>query len=825
MDKQELIKKIAGINASNLPKEQKVLRIKELVDQAKKEQEVAAKEAKKLEADQLKESKKEQNETSTKKIELVNEVIPLKLEGVELVTIQGKPGEKGEKGEVGQIGLPGKDSTVPGPKGEKGEKGDQGRMGPAGLDGKNPEPTEVASLILAQIPEHKDTILDTPEQIREKLTSLKGEDRLSVKAIKGLDKHLADTSNALLNGLERSRERIIGGTNLTAGAGINITPAGVISTVGGGGVGDFVGPSSATDNAVVRFDGTTGKLGQNSVVTIGDSGIIEGGIALGIGKASSGFRRFDLLVGSGAYSQGIGAEATTASDPILGSYVTGDNFLRFDFQASGLLEWGAGSTVVDTNLYRSTANVLKTDDSFVVGGVDGVTLIGPSENYKVYAGTLALDDRMIFINLNTSNARYWFDSGGGNTGVSFAENGTERAYFGTDVGDVMIETKSTYGFKIRTQGGTEQFKVDTNGLITANTLKSGSTAPTTSGTTKLLVSDSNGLVSFITNSTTGYVVGPSSATDNAVTRFDATTGKLIQNSSAILGDDGTLTLTQSSLSAFTGSTDSQVLNLRNDFISTQAIFTLQGPLTSAVGNGKAFQIIVTGENSSRGVFYTDGSYGIGPGASTRDVFFSRSDFNVMKISSDRGTGAADLEITRNVRPVTSGTGQLGTSSNKWASVVLAAGTTSVAPIQLTTGALLTSPTNGAIEFDGTHYYGTVGTSRLQLDNVGSSVIEITGTTQSAAVNVKYIANNAGVVTITLPTTAIQGDQVLIRGKGAGGWKLAQNASQVIHGATDTTTGTGGSLASQTRYDCVTVECITANTGWIIINKQGTLTTV
>jgi hypothetical protein len=35
--------------------------------------------------------------------------------------------------------------------------------------------------------------------------------------------------------------------------------------------GDVVGPSSATDNAIVRFDGATGKLVQNSVVTIADS--------------------------------------------------------------------------------------------------------------------------------------------------------------------------------------------------------------------------------------------------------------------------------------------------------------------------------------------------------------------------------------------------------------------------------------------------------------------------------------------------------------------------------------------------------------------------
>ena len=40
--------------------------------------------------------------------------------------------------------------------------------------------------------------------------------------------------------------------------------------------GDVVGPSSATDNAIARFDTTTGKLIQNSVVTVSDTGAISG---------------------------------------------------------------------------------------------------------------------------------------------------------------------------------------------------------------------------------------------------------------------------------------------------------------------------------------------------------------------------------------------------------------------------------------------------------------------------------------------------------------------------------------------------------------------
>ena len=66
---------------------------------------------------------------------------------------------------------------------------------------------------------------------------------------------------------------------LTAGTGISIGGAypnfSVTNTSPSLG-GDVVGPSSATDNAIARFDTTTGKLIQNSVVTVGDTGVVTG---------------------------------------------------------------------------------------------------------------------------------------------------------------------------------------------------------------------------------------------------------------------------------------------------------------------------------------------------------------------------------------------------------------------------------------------------------------------------------------------------------------------------------------------------------------------
>ena len=45
--------------------------------------------------------------------------------------------------------------------------------------------------------------------------------------------------------------------------------------LGGGGGGDVVGAASSTDNAIARFDGTTGKLVQNSTLTIADNGALQ----------------------------------------------------------------------------------------------------------------------------------------------------------------------------------------------------------------------------------------------------------------------------------------------------------------------------------------------------------------------------------------------------------------------------------------------------------------------------------------------------------------------------------------------------------------------
>jgi hypothetical protein len=130
-------------------------------------------------------------------------------------------------------------------------------------------------------------------------------------------------------------------------------------------------------------------------------------------------------------------------------------------------------------------------------------------------------------------------------------------------------------------------------------------------------------------------------------------------------------------------------------------------------------------------------------------------------------------------------------------------------------------TTNFLRADGTWAAPTGGSS-----GGGITWNEVTGTTQTAAADNGYICNNAALVTVTLPSTCALGKTIRVAGKGAGGWKIAQNAGQQIHfGDQNTTSGTAGYLAAQTQYDSIELLCITANTTFNVISVVGNITVV
>lgn len=128
---------------------------------------------------------------------------------------------------------------------------------------------------------------------------------------------------------------------------------------------------------------------------------------------------------------------------------------------------------------------------------------------------------------------------------------------------------------------------------------------------------------------------------------------------------------------------------------------------------------------------------------------------------------------------------------------------------------------------------TTGAASLAIDVAtgGFTVNDTTTGSATIAVQNLYIADNAtpsALTTFTLPATAAIGTTFRIVGKAIGGWRIAQNAGQQILGiGVSTTAGTGGSLSSASKNDCVELIATTggASTIWTIASSSGSLTFV
>jgi hypothetical protein len=84
----------------------------------------------------------------------------------------------------------------------------------------------------------------------------------------------------------------------------------------------------------------------------------------------------NVILGGSVSASAGSFDITRSAGPTIAfsSRVSGDTQPRWEMLAGGSAYWGSGAGAVDTNLYRSAADTLKTDDSLIVGG--GVTSVG-----------------------------------------------------------------------------------------------------------------------------------------------------------------------------------------------------------------------------------------------------------------------------------------------------------------------------------------------------------------------------------------------------------------------------------------------------------------
>lgn len=133
--------------------------------------------------------------------------------------------------------------------------------------------------------------------------------------------------------------------------------------------------AQVTGDSVQRFDVlATGKIEWGSGSGAVDTNLYRNGT--NILKTDGSLQMVDgqtIDVGGSSSASSFTTKRASSTDLALSAFVSGDTVNRFNIDAAGKHSWGAGgSSAVDVNLYRSAANVLKTDDAFVAAG--GLTI-------------------------------------------------------------------------------------------------------------------------------------------------------------------------------------------------------------------------------------------------------------------------------------------------------------------------------------------------------------------------------------------------------------------------------------------------------------------
>lgn len=144
--------------------------------------------------------------------------------------------------------------------------------------------------------------------------------------------------------------------------------------------GDVVGPSGATDNAIARFDTATGKLLQNSLVTIDDTGSIN--IPSGQSYKINGTALTAANVGAAATSHAHGNVTTdgkigtTATIPI----ITG---------TGGVLQAGSFGTGAGTFCQGNDSRLsdARTPTAHTHGNITNTGYIGTTATLPIITGT------------------------------------------------------------------------------------------------------------------------------------------------------------------------------------------------------------------------------------------------------------------------------------------------------------------------------------------------------------------------------------------------------------------------------------------------------
>jgi hypothetical protein len=331
---------------------------------------------------------------------------------------------------------------------------------------------------------------------------------------------------------------------------VNITGGSITGVTG---LGDVTGPASATDNAITRFDLTTGKLIQNSTVTLDDNGNIINANSLGLDTTPA---TVPTTVGTMSWDDGDGVPTVLLKGGNVNLQVGTQVYARvFNDSGTTLTKGqavyisGAQGNRVAVKLAR--ANVEAT--SFGTIGLVAETMTAGAEGYIIVSGALyklntlgLVAGATVYLSPTTAGALTttkpqapdqlvvvgWVERVDNNVGSIYVK--VDNGYELDELHDVQITAPITTGQTLVYNGTTSVWQNSNAPTIVGGSINNtpiGATTPSTvnattiTGQTARLNGTGQNLLTYsqLIGGTNWSSVGTASVVTNAVSAPDATT--------------------------------------------------------------------------------------------------------------------------------------------------------------------------------------------------------------------------------------------------------------------------------------------------------------
>lgn len=412
------------------------------------------------------------------------------------------------------------------------------------------------------------------------------------------------------------------GTGVAAALGVNVSSAGAFVVNGGAlgtpssgtltnctgytvgnisGLGSGVATWLATPSSANLAAAVTDETGTGSLVFANSPTLVTPNLGTPSAATLTNATGLPISTGVSGLGAGIATFLATPSSANLAAAVT-------DETGTGSLVF-SNSPTFDDDITLGVAS--STRGELILANTTANTVKLRSSNSTAASYTLtfpaAAPVNGYYLQTDVNGVLSWAAGGGGgggspggsNTQIQFNNAGV----FGGDAAFTFVNgagtATTTLGVASTTSGALKLYNSASANSVTLasgnNTAAWTLTLPTDDGTNgQLLQTDGNGNLSWFTDTATGDVVGPASSTDNAVVRFDGTTGKLVQNSAVTIADT-TGDITGGKYNGLTISTTTGTFTIANGkTLAVDNTLTFVGTDSSTVSFGAGGTVAYTG---------------------------------------------------------------------------------------------------------------------------------------------------------------------------------------------------------------------------------------